>query len=75
MSLDSLSSASSDIQEIRKESKVVQVQLTENEDESTSDESEDTDLEEDSTETDDVTDTKEENQFRRTSVNRIEHAI
>ena len=74
MSLDSLSSASSDIQEIRKESKVVQVQLSENEDESTSDDSEDTDLEEDSTETDDVTDTKE-NQFRRTSVNRIEHAI
>lgn len=73
MSLDSLSSNSSNDHvttggEIRKESKVIEVQLTENEDDSTSDESEDTDLED--TDTDDLTDT-----YEHPRVNRVEHAI
>lgn len=73
MSLDSLSSHSSDVQEVRKESKIIEVQLTENEEETTSDESEDTDLEDSTTETEEATDTNE-NQFPKPAI-RIEHAI
>lgn len=73
MSLDSISSNSSDVQEIRKESKIIEVQLTENEDETTSDESEDTDLEDSITETEEATDTNE-NQFRKPQIH-VEHAI
>lgn len=76
MSLDSLSSASStDIQQDTRKpaNKIIDVQLTENEEETSSDESENTDLDDD-TDTDDVTDTTNENQFRK-PVNRIEHAI
>lgn len=55
MSLDSISST--EAPEVRNESKIVEVQLSEHEDETTSNESDDTDLDTTDSDTDDVTET------------------
>lgn len=79
MSLDSISS-NSEIQEERKESKIVEVHLSEHdEDETTSQDSDDTDLDTSDSETDDITETTNDksevkSNYVKPLVNR-EHAI
>lgn len=76
MSLDSISS-NSEAPEVRRESKIVEVQLSEHEDETTSNESDDTDLDSTDSDTDDVTETTNDknqgNKFPKPAVR--EHAI